>query len=104
METKAYLFRGMYVPEDIIESIDRYVEHGVPTGGFLEAVICNDLREACGRADQDNLRIIPAIVGYLYNHCPSTCWGRAYSFDNWITEKRAQRQVSHDAHLGGIEA
>jgi hypothetical protein len=87
----AYTLSEMTLPDDLKETIDRYIEHGVPTGGFLEAVICNDLKEACGRADEQNLRIIPAIVSYFYNEAPMACWGKPDSFQNWIDKKREER-------------
>jgi hypothetical protein len=90
----SYTFRGLALPEDTQASIDRYVQHGIPTGGFLEAVICNDLHQAINRADETHMPIIPAIVGYLYAHCPSQCWGRPTSFREWIEAKREER--SHD--------
>ena len=82
----SYLFRGMKVPDELIESIRLYVEHGVPQGDFLAAVIDNDLREACARADERNLPILPAIVAYFYNHCPSNCWGKPGTHRRWVKE------------------
>lgn len=87
----SYTFRGMRLPDDTQESIDRYVNAGVPTGGFLEAVISNDLREACGRADEVYMRCIPAIVAYLYNNCPGRCWGSPERYMEWINWKAEER-------------
>lgn len=52
-----------------------YINNGQPVGDFLAAVLCNDLAEACGRADEENLRNLPAYTGFLYNEAPSTCHG-----------------------------
>lgn len=90
-----YKFRGIELPEHLQESIDAYVNGGRPTGGFLRACIENNLNEAVARADADNLSIIPAIVGYLYNRCPSGSWGRSDSWGNWIEAKRKERE-SHE--------
>lgn len=62
-------------PPHIRESIDAYVKDGRQTGSFLEAVLANDLKEAIGRADEDNLDALPHIVCYLYNEVPSIAWG-----------------------------
>lgn len=59
----------------LIPSFDRYVQHKIPTGGFLEACLRNDLKEAVGRADNQNIRLLPEIVAYMYNELPSDCWG-----------------------------
>jgi hypothetical protein len=79
-----YTFRGIALDDDIRESIDRYVQHGIPTGGFLEACIENDLHGALGRADEQSLAQLPAIIGYLVNECPAKCWGEPGAFRNWI--------------------
>ena len=66
------------------ESIDRYVEGGVPTGSFLEAVISNDLREAMGRADETSRVIVFEIVSYLHNEVPGGCWGTPEAYREWL--------------------
>ena len=65
-------FQGEYeiIPSTTQASITRYVEHGIKPGGFLTAVLSNDLYNATGRADQQNLVALPAIVRWFANHCP----------------------------------
>lgn len=60
---------------DIGAAFERYFQQGIPTGGFLMAVLRNDLKEACGRADMYNRERIVDIVAWLYNHTPMNCWG-----------------------------
>ena len=72
--------------EETKESIDRYVSDRIPTGGFLEAVLCNNLKEAIGRADAENLRDIKEIVQYCYWEIPSTCWGSPKEVKAWLEE------------------
>ena len=76
---------------ELKESIDRYVTLGVPTGGFLEAVISNDLREAYGRADDTSLLILFELVSYLYRACPAGCWGSPENYRSWISRHAEQR-------------
>lgn len=61
--------------ETIKYSLKLYVEHKVPTGSFLEAVLSNDLFDAVGRADSANIKQIDEIVKYIFNELPSNCWG-----------------------------
>lgn len=68
----------------VIPSIQRYVQHRIPTGGFLESVLSNDLREACGRADGQNRYLIYDIVHYLYNNVPGQCWGSSERVSAWL--------------------
>jgi len=79
-----YTFRGMTIPEHMMASLHRYIEKRIPPGGFLTAVLTNDLAEACGRADDDNLRILPAYIAYLYNEAPGGCWGSPESVKSWL--------------------
>lgn len=55
------------------------------------AVLSNDLKEACGRADSFNRRILFEIVVWLYNNAPITCWGSPEKVDAWLTAKAKER-------------
>lgn len=73
--------------ENIKHSLELYVEHKLPTGGFLEAVLSNDLFGAFGKADDFNKRIMNEIVLYVYNEIPSTCWGSKEKVEAWLKSK-----------------
>ena len=81
-----YKFRQFYIPDRMMGGIKRYIESGVKPGDFLTAVICNDLRKACGQADDENLANLPAFVGYFYNEVPSMCWGSPEQMNGWIAK------------------
>lgn len=72
------------IPDITLQTIERYVQRGVYTGDFLQAVISNDLREAVGRADDGNLRALHEIVKVFYNYCPGQCWGNREAYKNWV--------------------
>lgn len=91
----SYTFHGIRLPDELKASIDRYVSAGIPTGGFLQACIENDLREAVGRADFHNMHVLPAVIGYLVNEVPSPCWGYRGVFKNWIDLKRNETKSCH---------
>lgn len=74
------------VGEDITGTLERYHNHKIMPGGFLMAVLENDLSGACGRADSDNIKILPQIVGYIYNHFPSNAWGSEEKILNFVRE------------------
>jgi hypothetical protein len=79
----SYTFRDFTIPDRMMGGIRRWIEHRVPPGDFLMAVLRNDLQEACGRADDENLRNIPAYVAYLYNEAPRECWGSPEKVAIW---------------------
>jgi hypothetical protein len=87
-----YVFRGQPLPAHLRASLDAYAISGRPTGGFLRACISNDLQMAILRADDVNLPIIPAVIGYLNNRCPVACWGKPEAWDEWIRLKFEERQ------------
>lgn len=66
---------------------DAYVVDRRPTGGFLQAILENDLREACGRADNQNQRLIWEIVEYCWNELPPTCWGSPEKVAAWLAAR-----------------
>lgn len=77
-----------YIPDHMIDGVKRYIDEGIPPGSFLTAVICNDLKEAVGRADHINIKALPNIVSWFYNNAPRTCWGSEENFRAWVEAKR----------------
>lgn len=89
-----HVFHGFYIPSRMMGGIRRYVDEGVEPGDFLCAVIANDLKEAVGRADDENMANLPAFVDFFYNHAPSLCWGSSERMAKWIEAKHADRQAA----------
>ncbi len=84
---------------DVKRALVLYVKDGVPLGGFLTAVVCNDLREAFCRADYENRRQMFEIVRYLHNDCPAVCWGSKTAHEKWMakhTKRRLDEPTSKD--------
>lgn len=79
-------------PGLIVRSLHDYVNLGVPTGGFLRAVLGNDLREAFGRADIHNRHAMFDIVSYIWNNLPAACWGSYEKVDAWLKKKNDERE------------
>ena len=101
-----YKFRDFVIPDHMMDGLTRYIESGIPPGHFLRAVIINDLKEAVGRADDENVKILPAYVGYLYNEAPAGCWGSQEAFDHWVDLKQPDRRLLDDMMqdpMGAIE-
>lgn len=90
-----------HCPAHLRESLDAYAEHGVPVGSFLEAVLANDLMDACGRADATNAMLIQPIASYVYNHMPSTCHGSREIYAGWIARHAAERARRREADRSG---
>lgn len=79
------------ITENIKESLNRYVEHHIPTGSFLNAVLSNDLFESFGRADSKNRENLFEICEYIYNEIPSNCWGSKEIVNRWLENKKPEK-------------
>lgn len=64
-------------------SLDDWAEIACPVGGFLTAVLENNLVEAMGRADMSNRHSLFSIVTYAYNELPADCWGSKEKVEAW---------------------
>lgn len=72
------------IPRSTIEALERYIEHHIPTGGFLEAVLSNDLCQAFARADEHNCVNLFHIAAYCYNELPRNSWGSPEKVAEWL--------------------
>lgn len=79
-----YRFREFEIPAHMVESLRGYVEHKWAPGGFLSAILENDFKAACGRADDDNLRALPAYAAYLVNEMPAISHGSRERVQAWL--------------------
>ena len=86
------------IPQHMLESLNMYVEEGVPVGHFLTAVLSNDLFEAMSRGDEQNCAAIKDYVRYIYNYCPGNCWGSKGHVEAWINKGGAKgRDIEPDS-------
>ena len=72
------------IPERTLEGLKRYVKDKIPPGGFLTAVLENNLLNSFQRADGENRQAIPEIVYYVRNHLPANCWGLPEKVKKWL--------------------
>lgn len=82
------------LPESLRDGARLWIEHGVVPGGFLCAVIKNDLEESFALADAENGRLLCDIVRWWYNEAPGGCWGSVEEFKAW--QRRFDPQVERE--------
>jgi hypothetical protein len=75
------------IPLHMHGGIIRYCEDKIPPGSFLTAVINNDLREACARADDINRHALFKYIQWFYNYAPSESWGFEGAVEKWCGSK-----------------
>jgi hypothetical protein len=72
------------LPEHMRDSMKAYIEGRVPPGGFLTAVLSNNLMDACARADHINIKRLPDYCLFLYNEAPRGCHGSPEKVKAWL--------------------
>ncbi len=82
------------VPEHDHDGLIRWLTEGLAPGSFLTAVLSNDLREACARADPINQTALCRIVRFLANDAPLGSWGSAREVEYWYATHQARRAES----------
>lgn len=71
------------VPEGLVDGLCLYMVLGVIPGGFLTAVLSNNLMEAFARADLTSRAAMFNIVSFIYNECPAGAWGSKEHVLEW---------------------
>lgn len=85
------------LPVHVREGFLMYVRYGVPPGHFLLAVLSNDLREACARADEENRYALFDYVYLLHNYAPGDSYGSVQAVKEWIAKGMALRREHAEA-------
>lgn len=80
-------FEGSIVPEHTRQAISDYYYHRLPPGGFLTAVLSNDLSGAVMRADHWNKHRLVDIVVWMHSNMPTVCWGSPEAVKDWLAQK-----------------
>ena len=76
-----FLFYG--IPEGLRPGLERYITQGVQPGGFLTAVLENDLFGAMTKADPLSDETLADICRLIYNEFPSSSWGNPDKIKLW---------------------
>ena len=77
--------------QSTLETINNYVTKGLKPGGFVTAVLANDLMESIGRADSENRMTLFQIASYVYNEIPASSHGSYEIVENWIKNLREEK-------------
>lgn len=75
------------IPQGILDGLHRYQTYGIMPGGFLSAVLENDLMSAVMLADEKSQEAFFEIVHYVYHELPYACHGSKEKIVSWIALK-----------------
>jgi len=79
------------IPEYMRDGVVDYLDYGLEPGGFLRAVLENDLVGAFGKADRTNTEAMGDWATFLYNDMPHEAWGSPEKVEAWIEKRRLER-------------
>jgi hypothetical protein len=72
------------IPPYLLAGLRRYAQEHIPVGGFLQALLENDLCAAVCCAHEDSLAAIVPLVKYVHNALPSACHGSKEAVRAWL--------------------
>ena len=81
------------IPEHCRSGLLDYLRYGQPPGHFLRAVLSNDLKEACARADDENQRALYDYIYLLCNYASAAAWGSPEKVEQWIARGEELRKA-----------
>ena len=70
-------------PPHLWEGLKLYVLHGLRPGDFMFALLAGDLFEVMRRGDDKAIAGLKSMVVYIYNHCPTGCYGTRDYVKDW---------------------
>lgn len=80
-------WQNQEIPPHTQEAIENYLIRGYEPGGFVTAVLCNDLFSATGKADHVNRANLWCIVTWIANNAPSASFGDYERMRNWLDDR-----------------
>lgn len=78
------------VPEHLWRGLWDYYNIGTPTGSYLDAVLRNDLKLACAKADIESRTHIWELVSFLWNVFPTSIWGSTETVTQYLERNSAK--------------
>lgn len=73
------------IPHLMMDSLRRYFEDGIETGGFLRAVLENDLMRAVKNSHMTNPpTLLRDLINVLIGYCPANAWGSKEAVAEWL--------------------
>jgi len=89
---------GLYlIPEHMRHAVQEWAEKGTPNpddmGGFLFAVLSNDLSGAFSAADETNAEAMRRWAEFLHWHMDPRTWGSEEKLFAWHARHVAERKL-----------
>ena len=72
------------IPPYLRDGLERYRDSRIPTGGFLRAVLSNDLSMAMQTGMPESLAALKAVHDWLMAEMPARAWGSRRAVKQWL--------------------
>lgn len=72
------------IPRTTWDGLTEYILQGRPIGGFLQALLSNDLTTTVKHADDLNAPRFRDYIAFLEAVAPATCWGTPEAVREWM--------------------
>jgi hypothetical protein len=83
------------IPEVCRKDMSRYIVDGVRPGGFLFAVLTNDLCRTYLYLDDINRDRIGDYITFLTQYAPPNCFGSRAKVEEWIEDASERRALAN---------
>lgn len=81
------------LPHNLQAGLVAYINEGTETGGFLRAVLENDLMSAIARADAHSLAWFVPLCQCILHHAPDGCYGSKEKVEKWLEGARLRNEL-----------
>jgi len=81
-----------HIHEDCREALYNYLAFGYTPGGFLTAVLRNDLFRAAGSADFVNIEKMGYVARWIAQVVPMEAYGSQKAMDHWQNKTEQERE------------
>ncbi len=72
------------IPSHFIAGLERYLAFGIHPGGFMRAILSNDLVDVINRADADALSCLRPLSLLVFDCIDTRAWGTRQRVDEWM--------------------
>lgn len=81
------------IPPHIYKALVDYALNRQEAGGFVMAVLRNDLVEAAGRGDGEAMVNLRSIMQFITGYLPSNSWGSPDKVQAWLDKPKLDQVV-----------
>ncbi len=80
------------IPNDMMQSMEDYVEKGSLMGDFLTAMFSCELQSSVFFATEDEMKIFKKYAEWIRWESPPECWGSYKIVEKWIYNKEKEKK------------